>query len=239
MAPPTVWFVGAGPGDPDLITLKGNELLMNADLLIFAGSLVNPELVRRSKAPVKMDSWGMTIEEMVPLMAKAAFEGKRVVRLHSGDPSLYGSIVEQIDELDRMGVAVEIVPGVSSLFAASAALKTQYTLKGVSDSLIITRPAGQTLEEDDIAAFSEMGTSMALFLGTDRLRDVVRKLRCPSDTPAAVVYHASWPDERIVVGTVHDIADRTEEAGISKTALILIGGFIDPMKRYQRSVLYS
>lgn len=239
MASPTVWFVGAGPGDPDLITLKGNELLMNADLLIFAGSLVNPELVGRSKAPVKMDSWGMTIEEMVPLMVKAAFEGKNVVRLHSGDPSLYGSIVEQIDELNRRGVAVEIVPGVSSLFAASAALKTQYTLKGVSDSLIITRPAGQTLEEDDIAAFSEMGASMVLFLGTDRLRDVVRELRCPSDTPAAVVYHASWPDEKIVVGTVNDIADRAEEAGISKTALILIGGFIDPLKRYQRSVLYS
>lgn len=239
MASPTVWFVGAGPGDPDLITIKGNELLVNADLLIYAGSLVNPELVERSNALVKMDSWGMTVEEMVPLMTKAAFEGRRVVRLHSGDPSLYGSIVEQIDELQRNGVAVNIVPGVSSLFAASAALKTQYTLKGVSDSLIITRPAGQTLEEDDIAAFSEMGVSMALFLGTDRLRDVVKKLRCPADTPAAVVYHASWPDEKVVVGTVEDISDRAEEAGISKTALILIGGFVDPLKRYHRSVLYS
>jgi precorrin-4/cobalt-precorrin-4 C11-methyltransferase len=236
---PTVWFVGAGPGDPDLITLKGNELLVNADLLIYAGSLVNPELVRRSKAAVKMDSWGMTIEEMVPLMVKASKEGRLVVRLHSGDPSLYGSIVEQMDELEKNGVGVEIVPGVSSLFAASAALKTQYTLKGVSDSLIITRPAGQTLEEDDIATFSEMGASMALFLGTDKLRDVVNKLRCPRDTPAAVVYHASWPDQKVVVGLVGDIADKAEEAGIHKTALILIGGFVDPMKRYHRSVLYS
>lgn len=239
MESPTVWFVGAGPGDPDLITLKGNELLVNADLLIYAGSLVNPELVRRSKAAVKMDSWGMTIEEMVPLMVKASKEGRLVVRLHSGDPSLYGSIVEQMDELEKNGVGVEIVPGVSSLFAASAALKTQYTLKGVSDSLIITRPAGQTLEEDDIATFSEMGASMALFLGTDKLRDVVNKLRCPRDTPAAVVYHASWPDQKVVVGLVGDIADKAEEAGIHKTALILIGGFVDPMKRYHRSVLYS
>jgi len=239
MQSPTVWFIGAGPGDPDLITLKGNELLVNADLLIYAGSLVNPELVERSKAGVKLDSWGMTIDEMVPLMVKAAMEGKLVVRLHSGDPSLFGSIVEQIAELEKNGVGVEIVPGVSSLFAASAALKTQYTLKGVSDSLIITRPAGQTLEEDDIAAFSEMGTSMALFLGTDRLREVVKKLRCPQDTPAAVVYHASWPDQTIVVGSVGDIADKADEAGIHKTALILIGGFIDPMNRYHRSVLYS
>lgn len=239
MEAPVVWFVGAGPGDPELITMKGNQLLVGADVLIYAGSLVNPALVERSGAKVKLDSWGMSVEEMVPVMVDAAKEGKRVVRLHSGDPALYGSIVEQIAELDRQGVEVRIVPGVSSLFAASAALKTQYTLKGVSESLIITRPAGETLEEDDIARLSESGTSMVIFLGTDKLSAIVEKLRCPRDTPAAVIYHASWPDQKVVRGCVGDIAQKAKDAGIHKTALIIIGGIVDPMTRYRRSVLYS
>ncbi len=239
MVVPAVWFVGAGPGDPDLITLKGNELLVNADLLIYAGSLVNPALVERSRAEVKLDSWGMKIEEMVSAMVAAAKAGKSVVRLHSGDPSLYGSIVEQIAELKQQGVEVKVVPGVSSLFAASAALKTQYTLKGVSETLIVTRPAGETLEEDDISRLSETGASMVFFLGTDKLSEIMEKLRCPKDTPAAVVYHASWPDQKVVTGMVDDIAQKAEEAGIHKTALIIIGGIVDPMGRYQRSVLYS
>lgn len=239
MKAPVVWFVGAGPGDPELITLRGNQLLVGADVLIYAGSLVNPALVERSGAKVKLDSWGMSVEEMVPIMVDAAREGKQVVRLHSGDPALYGSIVEQIAELERQGVEVRIVPGVSSLFAASAALKTQYTLKGVSESLIITRPAGETLEEDDIARLSEAGTSMVIFLGTDKLSAIVDKLRCPPDTPAAVIYHASWPDQKIVRGCVSDIAQKAREAGIHKTALIVIGGIVDPMERYHRSVLYS
>ncbi len=239
MSDPVVWFIGAGPGDPDLITLKGNDLLVNAEVLIYAGSLVNPALVSRSQAEVKLDSWGMSVEEMVPVMVDAAKAGKRVVRLHSGDPSLYGSIVEQIAEMEKLGVEVRIVPGVSSLFAAAAALKTQYTLKGVSESLIVTRPAGATLEEDDIARLSQTGASMVIFLGTDKLAEIVRKLRCPQDTPAAVIYHASWPDQKIVKGCVADIAQKAEAAGIHKTALILIGGIVEPMERYHRSVLYS
>jgi len=239
MAAPVVWFVGAGPGDPDLITMKGNELLVTADLLIYAGSLVNPALVERSGAKEKLDSWGMSIEEMVPIMVDAARAGKKVVRLHSGDPALYGSMVEQIAELEKHGVEVNIVPGVSSLFAASAALKTQYTLKGVSETLIVTRPAGETLERDDISRLSELGASMVFFLGTGRLEEIVGKLRCPPDTPAAVVHHASWPDQRIVTGQVRDIVQKVKEAGISKTALIIVGGVVDPAGRYQRSVLYS
>jgi precorrin-4/cobalt-precorrin-4 C11-methyltransferase len=239
MGLPTVWFVGAGPGDPDLITLKGNELLTTADVLIYAGSLVNPLLVERSSALVKLDSWGMNIESMVSIMVDAALAGKKVVRLHSGDPSLYGSIVEQIVEIERHGVEVQIVPGVSSLFAASAALKTQYTLKGVSETLIVTRPAGDTLEEDDIARLSESGASMVIFLGTDKLPAIVDKLRCPRETPAAVIYHASWPDQKIVRGCVGDIARKASEAGIHKTALIVIGDIVEPMERYHRSVLYS
>ena len=234
-----MWFVGAGPGDPDLITLKGNELLTTADVLIYAGSLVNPLLVERSSALVKLDSWGMNIESMVSIMVDAALAGKKVVRLHSGDPSLYGSIVEQIVEIERHGVEVQIVPGVSSLFAVSAALKTQYTLKGVSETLIVTRPAGDTLEEDDIARLSESGASMVIFLGTDKLPAIVDKLRCPRETPAAVIYHASWPDQKIVRGCVGDIARKASEAGIHKTALIVIGDIVEPMERYHRSVLYS
>jgi precorrin-4/cobalt-precorrin-4 C11-methyltransferase len=219
--------------------MKGNELLVGADVLIYAGSLVNPALVERSGAEVKLDSWGMNVEQMVPIMVEAATAGKRVVRLHSGDPSLYGSIVEQIAELERHGVEVRIVPGVSSLFAASAALKTQYTLKGVTETLIVTRPAGETLDEDDIPRLSETGASLVLFLGTEKLKEIVNKLRCPRDTPAAVIYHASWPDQKIVRGRVEDIVQKAEEAGIRKTALIIIGGIVDPMGRYQRSVLYS
>ncbi len=239
MSAPIVWFVGAGPGDPELITMRGNELLVSADVLIYAGSLVNPELVRRCGARVKLDSWGMNVDEIVLAMAEAAKAGKLVVRLHSGDPSLYGSIVEQIDELERQGVEVRIVPGVSSLFAASAALKTQYTLKGVSETLIVTRPAGETLEEDDISRLSETGASLVFFLGTEKLPEIVHKLRCPPDTPAAVVFHASWPDQKIVRGRVDDIVQKAEAAGIRKTALIIVGGIVDPRGRYQRSVLYS
>jgi len=196
-------------------------------------------LVERSSALVKLDSWGMNIESMVSIMVDAALAGKKVVRLHSGDPSLYGSIVEQIVEIERHGVEVQIVPGVSSLFAASAALKTQYTLKGVSETLIVTRPAGDTLEEDDIARLSESGASMVIFLGTDKLPAIVDKLRCPRETPAAVIYHASWPDQKIVRGCVGDIARKASEAGIHKTALIVIGDIVEPMERYHRSVLYS
>ena len=141
-----VWFVGAGPGNPELITVKGLSLLRDADVLIYAGSLVNPELIAQSGAPIKLDSWGMKREEIIAAMEDAARSGKTVVRLHSGDPSLYGAIIEQIEELEKLDITVEIVPGVSSLFAAAAALGSQLTLRGVSESLIVTRPAGKTLE---------------------------------------------------------------------------------------------
>lgn len=236
---PTVYFVGAGPGDPGLITVKGKGLLDSAEVLIFTGSLVNPELVASSGAAVKLDSWGMHLPDIVEAMAKAALEGKKVVRLHSGDPAIYGSIVEQIDLLEQRGVSVEIVPGVSSLFAASAALQTQYTLKGVSETLIITRPAGATLDEDNIGALSRLGGSMVIFLGTDHLEEVVDKLECPRDTPAAVVYHASWPDQKVVRGTVADIAAKARAAGIEKTALIVIGQVVDPIGAYHNSRLYA
>jgi precorrin-4/cobalt-precorrin-4 C11-methyltransferase len=234
-----VFFVGAGPGDPGLITVKGMELLKAADVLVYAGSLVNPELVEKSGAPIKMDSQHMSLAELADAMGSAVGDGKHVVRLHSGDPSLYGAIVEQIAELEKRGIAVEVVPGVSSMFAAAAALRTQLTLKGISDSVIVTRPAGATLEQDMIREFSRLGVTMVIFLGTEKIEGIVRKLECPGDTPVAVVYHASWPDQKVVKGTVADIADRVKAAGIERTALIIVGAVVDPLPGFEKSVLYS
>ncbi len=235
-----VWFVGAGPGNPELITVKGLSLLKEADVLIYAGSLVNPELIAQSKAAIKLDSWGMTREEIIATMESPAKSGKTVVRLHSGDPSLYGAIIEQIEELERLGITVEIVPGVSSLFAAAAALGSQLTLRGVSESLIVTRPAGKTLDHDQIKELSTLGVTMVVFLGTEKLDEITKKLACPENTPAAVVYHASWPDQKIVRGTVSDIAQKAHNEGIDHTALLIIGGVVDPCRKgYTRSYLYS
>lgn len=235
-----VYIVGAGPGDPDLITVKGRKLLEKADVLIYAGSLVNPELIEASPAPEKYDSWGMKLEELVEIMVDAAKAGKTVVRLHSGDPALYGAIVEQVAVLEKHGIAVERVPGVSSMFGAAAGLKTQLTLKGVSDSVIITRPAGATLEKDQIREMSRLGTTMVIFLGTEHMEKVFSKLECPPETPAAVVYRATWPDEMIIRGTVSDVAEKARAAGIEKTALIIIGDVVNAVgSSYTNSDLYG
>ncbi len=207
-----IWFVGAGPGDPELITVKGKGLLDRADVLLYAGSLVNPVLVNSSPAAEKVDSWGMHLDDMVALMADRVEKGKTVVRLHSGDPALYGSIVEQIAELRKRGITVQIVPGVSSAFAAAAALTTEFTPRGVSETLIITRPAGKTLDKDYIAELSQYPATMVFFLGSEHFFDITAKLSCPKDTPAAVIFHASWPDQQVIYGTVADIAQKAQAA---------------------------
>ncbi len=231
-----IYFVGAGPGDPDLITVKGKRLLQEADLVIYAGSLVNPQLLEGLKAEM-VDSNGLALEDTTTEILEALKEGKKVVRLHSGDPSLYGAILEQMRPLERAGVEVEVVPGVSSLFAASAALKTQLTLKGVSESLIVTRPAGTTLERDELAALSRHGTTLAVFLGVDKIRDVMKSLDRPKDTPVAVIYHASWPDQKVLTGTLENIAEKVEADGISRSALIIVGGVVKRTD-FWRSHLY-
>jgi len=236
---PVVYIVGAGPGDPELITVRGKMLLDRADVLIFAGSLVSPQLVAKSPAAIRMDSWGMELEANDTAMEKYAKAGKTVVRLHSGDPSLFGAIIEQIDLLNARGVRAEIVPWVSSLFAAAAALQAELVLNGITDAVAITRPAGKTLPADHIPELSATGATIAVFLGTDRFEEVTKKLRCPPDTPAAVVYHASWPDQKVVRGTVADIAKKAKEAGITKTALLIAGTSVDPKGTYRRSHLYS
>ena len=231
-----VYFVGAGPGDPELITVKGRRLIEEADLVIYAGSLVNPELLNGLKAEL-VDSSQLSLERTTELMLQALRSGKRVVRLHSGDPSLYGAILEQMQPLEAAGVNVEVIPGVSSLFAASAALKTQLTLKGVSESLIITRPAGTTLEQDELASLSKHGSTMAIFLGTDKIREVTKSLKLPMETPVAVIFHASWPDQRVLVGNLQNIADQVEKAGINRSALILVGNVVG-RTGFRRSHLY-
>jgi precorrin-4/cobalt-precorrin-4 C11-methyltransferase len=235
-----IWFVGAGPGDPELITVKGMALLKKADVLLYAGSLVNPALVAESTAAEKVDSWGMHLEEMIALMADRVKGGKTVVRLHSGDPALFGSIVEQIAELKKQNIAVRIVPGVSSVFAAAAALATEFTPRGVSETLIITRPAGKTLEEDQIAGLSQYTATLAFFLGSGHFAGITEKLACPKDTPAAVIYHASWPDELVITGTVANIAAKAQDAGITRSALLIVGRAVRGTDSgYQRSHLYS
>jgi len=237
---PTLYIVGAGCGDPGLITVKGKEILDRADVLIYAGSLVNPQLVDACPATAKYDSWGMKLAEMTDIMIAAANAGKTVVRLHSGDPALYGAIIEQVDILNKAGIEVVRVPGVSSFFGAAASLGIQYTLKGVSESVIITRPAGKTLDEDQIAEFSGLGQTMVVFLGTEHMETIFEKVQCPPETPAAVIYHATWPDEKVVRGTVADIAQKARAAGIEKTALIIIGEVVNPDgPSYTHSHLYG
>lgn len=232
-----VYFVGSGPGNAKYITVMGKELLEQADLVIYAGSLVNPEVLNYSKGE-KVDSYGLTLDETNKLMVDALNAGKKVVRLHSGDPSLYGSIVEQIEELKKFDVEVEVIPGVSSVFATAAALKTQLTLNNVTETLIITRPAGKTLEEDQIKELSRHNATMAVFLGTQKIEEIMKKVEYSPDTPVAVVFHASWPDQKIVIGTVADIAQKVKDEGIKRSAMILIGGVVDP-KNYGRSYLYG
>ncbi|MDU9376508.1 Cobalt-precorrin-4 C(11)-methyltransferase [Methanocorpusculaceae archaeon Sp1] len=234
------YIVGAGCGDPGLITVKGMELLKQADVLIYAGSLVNPELVAQSPASLKLDSWGMKLEEITSVIAENVRAGKFVVRLHSGDPAIYGSIVEQIAPLEEEGIHAEIIPGVSSMFGAAAALQTEYTLRGVSESVIVTRSAGQTLDADQLAELSAHGTTMVIFLSTGHIDSVMQKLRRPADTPVAVVYHASWPDQKIVRGTIATIAEKVHEEGIERSALIIVGDVVKGIKAaYTNSHLYG
>lgn len=232
-----VYFVGAGPGNPKYITVKGRELLESADFVMYAGSLVNPVVLNYVHGE-KLDSFGMKLEDIADVLAKNVEEGKTVVRLHSGDPSLYGAIIEQIDCLKERNIDVVIIPGVTSLFAAAAALKTQLTINGITETLIITRPAGTTLEKDSLRELSRHNATMAIYLGTDKLRTITGSVEYPQETPAAVVYHASWDDEKVIIGTVGDIADKVEAEGINKSAMIIIGSVLTP-ENYKRSHLYG
>lgn len=238
-----VHFVGAGPGAPDLITLRGAELLKKADCIIYAGSLVNPALLEMAKEGCEIhNSATMTLEEVLAVMYHMEAAGKTTVRLHTGDASLFGAIREQMDALDKQGIAYDDTPGVSSFCGAAAALNAEYTLPSVSQSLIITRMAGRTPvpEKEQLASMAQHQASMVLFLSSGLLNEVQQELLrggYKADTPAAIVYKATWPDEKVIRCTVGTLAQRGAEEGIRKTALLLIGDFLDSC--YERSRLYD
>ena len=239
-----VHFVGAGPGAADLITVRGKKLIEEADVIIYAGSLVNPALLDYAKKECEIyNSAKMTLEEVLEVIYKAEEKGLVTVRLHTGDPSIYGAVREQMDELDKKGIAYDSCPGVSSFCGAAAALNMEYTLPDVSQSVIITRMAGRTPvpERESIESFAAHGASMVVFLSTGMLPELSRRLIAGGyreDTPAAIVYKASWPDEKKVICTVGTLAETARRENITKTALMIIGDAVKP-ERYDRSELYN
>lgn len=226
-----VYFVGAGPGDPELITVRGKSLLEKADVIIYAGSLVNPQLLDYAREEAQIyNSASMNLEEMVKIMEEGVAAGKMVVRLHTGDPGLYGAIQEQIKLMEARNIPCEVVPGVSSMSAAGASLKREFTQPGVSQSLIITRIKGRTPvpQEESLESLSRHQSSLCIFLSVQKIEEVISCLSqgYPPQTPVAVVYKASWPEEKIIQGDLTDIVKKVKEEGIEKTALILVGDFL-------------
>jgi precorrin-4/cobalt-precorrin-4 C11-methyltransferase len=238
-----VYFIGAGSGAPDLITVRGAELLKKADVIVYAGSLVNPALLDYAKSGCEIhDSARLTLEEVIVIIREAERAGKMTVRLHTGDPSLYGAVREQMDLLDKLGIAYESVPGVSSFCGAAAALNAEYTLPGVSQSVVITRMAGRTPvpDRESIRSFAAHGCSMVIFLSsglTEGLQSELLLGGFREETPVAIVYKATWPDERKLRCTVGTLHRTMTDNGISSTALILVGGFLGD--DYERSKLYD
>ena len=239
-----VHIVGAGPGAPDLITVRGKELLERADVIIYAGSLVNPALLDYKKPDCAVyDSAKMTLEEVIEVVVQAESGGKMTVRLHTGDPCVYGAIREQMDELDHRGISYEICPGVSSFCGAASAMKMEYTLPEVTQSVIITRMAGRTPvpERESIASFAAHGATMVIFLSTGMLKELSNELirgGYAPETPAAICYKATWPEEKTVVCTVSTLDECAQREQIRKTALILVGDAVS-QSNYSRSLLYD
>ena len=238
-----VYFVGAGAGDPELLTLKGKRLIDHADTLIYAGSLVNPEVLAGRKPSSKVyDSAGMTLEEVLAVMKETEQAGGTTVRVHTGDASIYGAIREQLDALDKLGIAHEVVPGVSSFLAAAAAMQKEYTLPEVTQTVILTRMEGRTPvpERERIEELAKHRATMVIFLSiglVDKVQEALLQGAYTPGTPAAVVYKATWPEEKIVRCSVGTLAESVHAAGITKTALIVVGDFLGA--RYERSRLYD
>ena len=238
-----VHFVGAGSGAVDLITVRGAKLLSEADVVIYAGSLVNPEHLNRCKADCEIhDSAKLTLEEVIEIIKNADAQGKTTVRLHTGDSSIYGAVREQFDELDALGIAYDVCPGVSAFCGAAAALKAEYTLPDVSQTVIITRMEGRTPvpEKEKIRSLAAHQSTMVLFLSTGLLEGLQAELMAGGyapETPAAIVYKATWPDEKQFRCRLCDLARTAKENNITKTALIVVGGLLG--EQYERSKLYD
>ena len=242
-----VSFVGAGPGAADLITIRGARLLKHADVVIFAGSLVDRKLVQlyATRADI-YDSAGMTLTEVITVIMDAMESGRSVVRLHTGDPSIYGAIQEQMEALDRLNIEYQVVPGVTSAFAAAAALKQELTLPELSQTVIITRIEGRTPvpEREQLSAIAQIGATMVIYLSVGMVEKVVGQLlqgAYTTATPAAVVCRASWDDEQIIRCTLADLAERVQEAGIDRQAMIIVGDVLAARREglKARSLLYD
>lgn len=236
-------FVGAGPGDADLITVKGRKRLETADVVIYAGSLVAKEHLNFCKCGTEIyNSAKMTLEEVMEVMKRASVENKEVVRLHTGDPSIYGAIKEQMDKLSQAEIEFEVIPGVSSFTASAAAIKKEFTLPGVSQTIIITRLEGRTPvpASESLELLAAHKASMAIFLSAQNIEGVIEKLKIGygrEDVPVAVVYKATWEDEKLIIGTLSNIVFKVKEVQIKNFAQILVGDFIDT--NYERSKLYD
>lgn len=239
-----VYFVGAGTGAVDLITIRGMHLLEQADVIIYAGSLINPELLNYApKACELHDSARLTLAQVLEIIKKAESEGKATVRLHTGEPSIYGAVREQMDALDALGISYESCPGVSACFGAAASLNLEYTLPGISQSLIITRMEGKTKvpEKESIESFASHQASMAIYLSTGMLRELSERLVAggyDKKTPAALVYKATWPEEEAYICTIDTLSATADAHGITKTALVLVGDAI-LHQNYKKSRLYA
>ena len=239
-----IHFVGAGSGAPDLITLRGKKYLEEADVIIYAGSLVNPQLLDYAKEDCKIyNSAKMTLEEVLEVMLEAEKEGLTTVRLHTGDPCLYGAIREQMDVLEEKNISFDSCPGVSSFCGAASALNLEYTLPDVSQSVVITRMAGRTPvpEKESIESFAAHHATMVIFLSTGMLEELSERLIAggyTADTPAAIVYKATWEDEKTCVCTVGTLAETARKNQITKTALMIVGDVVEH-SHYQRSELYN
>jgi precorrin-4/cobalt-precorrin-4 C11-methyltransferase len=236
-----VVFVGAGPGDPELLTIKGKREIESADVIIYAGSLIHKDVLKYAKGDaILIDSHGKTREEIFAIYERFVKEGKKVVRLHSGDLSFYSAILEQMEFLASKNIEFETVPGVSSYSAASSALKREFTSPGISQTLIITRPFGKTGKPagESIQELSKHGATMVIFLGVHLIEDVVSELRVgyPPETPVAVVHKASWKDEKILRGTLEDITEKVRNAGVKSQSVIIVG---DVLEKSGISILYS
>ncbi len=238
-----VTFVGAGPGAADLITVRGKNLLEKADIVIYAGSLVNPEVLKYTGEGCSIfNSADMTLEQVIEVIEAGARQNKNIVRLHTGDPSIYGAIREQMDLLSEKGIEYSVVPGVSSFCGAAAALKAEYTLPEVSQTVILTRMEGRTPvpEKEEISRLAAHQASMVIFLSSSMLEKLSDRLLAGGyspDTPAAIVYKASWADEKIVRTSIDRLSSAAKENNITKTALILVGHFLG--NEYERSKLYD
>ena len=241
----TVYFVGSGPGDPELITIKAKNLVENADLVIYSGSLLNQEILKYAKKDAQLyDAALLNRDQIFSFLRDITNQGKLAIRFHDGDPALFSTIREQIDRLEREGISCKVVPGVTSVFGAASTLNLELTLPGVTQTLIITRAEFRTPvpDREKISELSKHGSTMVFYLSVHLIKEIVDELlkggSYTNETPAAIVYRATWKDEKIIKGKLKDIAEKTKKEKIIKTALIIVGEVLEP-REYEFSKVYD